>query len=67
MEKHKTILRLKKDASCEVRVVLCEYKGKKRCDIRAYYSTDNGNNWLPTQKGISIPLEMIEQFVKALQ
>jgi hypothetical protein len=42
-----------------------EYKGKKGLDVRRYYEDENGA-YAPTGKGVRIPIEQAEGFVKGL-
>jgi len=43
-----------------IQISINEYKGKKYLDLRIFYTTDGGDSWLPTKKGISVNAENIE-------
>ncbi|MBA7696554.1 hypothetical protein ES703_105204 [subsurface metagenome] len=45
----------------EVRVAIEEYKGYQLLDIRVYFHADDGEP-RPTKKGISINLELFDEF-----
>lgn len=64
----RTILGLiERNATEEVQIAINEYKGKKYVDMRVYYTTDEGDSWNPTKKGITIPPEKIEEAIEALE
>lgn len=59
-----TIAQFSKNSSEEVRVCIEEYKGHRLFDIRSYYH--NGEEWLPTKKGISLKVELYPEFREAI-
>lgn len=61
------ISRIRKSAANEVWIVLKKYMGKDLCDIREYFLPDNSPDWLPTKKGVSIPLEILPEIVDAAE
>ena len=61
------ISKIRKNASSEIRVILKEYKGKHSCDIREYYLNPDSSEWVPTTKGVSIPLDMLGEAVDAAE
>lgn len=67
MPKELIISRIRKSAANEVWIILKKYKGKDLCDIREYFMPDNSPDWLPTKKGVSIPLEMLPEIVDAAE
>lgn len=44
-----------------------EYKGRVSLDLRIFYTTDGGENWRPTQKGVTIAPEHIDELIDAIQ
>lgn len=50
----------------ELQIAISEYKGKKYVDIRIFYTTDEGDNWNPTKKGVTVPPDKIEEVKTAL-
>ncbi len=48
-----------------IRIEKKEYKGHTFIDIRKYYQDGDGN-WLPTKKGVTIPLDKINDVIEAL-
>ena len=63
------IAEFNKNSLEKVRIVLTEFKGKKLLDIRVYYdaSENEGPDWRPTKKGISISLDLIDELLKGLE
>ncbi len=43
-----------------------EFKGSNYIDIRTYYFDENSEEFKPTRKGISIPVELYEELKEAL-
>ncbi len=56
-----------RSATEELHVQIKEYKGKKYVDLRIYYTTDNGANWSPTKKGVTVSPENLELLKTALE
>lgn len=50
----------------EIRVAIEEYKGYELLDIRVYFHADHGEP-RPTKKGISINLELFDEFYKMVK
>ena len=50
-----------------IEVAINEYKGKKYLDLRTFYTTDEGANWLPTKKGITVSPENLELLKDAIE
>ena len=57
---------IERNATEELHISINEYKGKKYVDMRIYYTTDDGDTWNPTKKGITVPPEKIEEVKAAL-
>ena len=61
------IAKIKKSALSEVWVTLKTYAGRRSCDIREYFHPADSPGWLPTRKGVSVPLEDLAQAVDAAE
>jgi hypothetical protein len=59
------ITKMEKNSQEEIRFSLQEYRGTDLIDIRVYYD-GGGRDFIPTKKGISIPLELFEEFMRQL-
>lgn len=55
----------------EVRIQWTEYKGRDYINVRLFrnmVNKDTGERqWFPTKKGIAIPLEQLDDYIKVLQ
>ena len=49
-----------------VRVEFKEYKGKFYVDMRVYFQPEGAEEMLPTKKGLTIPLENLNDLKKAI-
>ena len=48
-----------------VRVAINEYQGRTYLDIRQHFENQDGE-WKPTQKGVTIPVDKIDELKDAL-
>lgn len=67
MAESKILATIPRSATEEIHVQINEYKGKKYLDLRVYYTTDDGINWNPTKKGITIPPDKLSEFREAIE
>lgn len=51
----------------EIHIQINEYKGKKYLDLRVFYTTDGGANWLPTKKGVTFAPDKLEELKDAIE
>ncbi len=61
----KLIARMEKNSMEEYRFSLQEYRGCELLDVRVYYAS--GADMIPTKKGISVPLDRLDEFRKCLE
>ncbi len=50
----KILATIPRNATEQLQISINSYKEKKYLDLRIYYTTDDGVNWLPTKKGVTI-------------
>ena len=55
-----------RSATEQLQISINEYKGKSYLDMRIYYTTDDGLNWLPTKKGVTVSPENMELLKDAI-
>ena len=63
---------IQKDDVSQIRLAIKQYKDSQYIDIRTYFlETKEGKGWLPTQKGITIPINdtfaMLEDLTAGLE
>ena len=50
-----------------VQISVNEYKGKSYLDLRIFYTTDGGDTWRPTQKGVTIAPEHLDTLIDTIE
>ena len=50
----------------QLQIALSEFKDKKYLDLRIFYTTDSGNTWLPTKKGVTVSPDNLELLKDAI-
>ena len=61
------IARIRKGPASEVWVVVTQYAGTARLDVREYFRLREGQDWLPTRKGVSIRAPLVGEAVAAAE
>ena len=56
---------IQKDDNSQIRLAVKEYKGSQYVDIRTYFLAEH-NAWLPTKKGITIPVNNTFDYLEDL-
>ena len=56
----KLIATVPRSATEQMQISINEYKGKSYLDLRIHYTTDDGQTWLPTKKGVTCSPENLE-------
>ena len=59
-EEPKILATIPRNATEQLQISINSYKEKKYLDLRIYYTTDDGQNWLPTKKGVTCSPENLE-------
>nr|CAX68908.1 ssDNA-binding transcriptional regulator, transcriptional coactivator p15 [uncultured bacterium] len=63
----KTISVFQKNKFQEVRVGIREFKGNDLIDIRTWTMTQGSNEMVPTAKGVTINVHLLQELKKALE
>ena len=66
MENLKVIDEFMKSANEKVRVELGEYKGKGMKNVRVYYLAEDGEEWKPSHKGITMNSDLTQELKAAV-
>lgn len=56
---------ISKNTQEKIRIEKREYKGREFIDIRTYYL--DGNEWKPTQKGVTFRPDQLKEIIEALE
>lgn len=62
----KTVSVFQKNKFQEVRVGIREYKGNDLIDIRTWTMTQGSNEMVPTAKGVSVNINLLNELKKSL-
>ena len=66
-EEAKILATIPRNATEQLQISINSYKEKKYLDLRIYYTTDEGANWLPTKKGVTFAPEQLDVLEEAIQ
>ncbi|HEY9061397.1 MAG TPA: transcriptional coactivator p15/PC4 family protein [Pseudobacteroides sp.] len=63
-DKEELIGKLGKNSREEIQIKVVEKKDKKYIDIRTFWYDSNADDYRPSQKGVAIPFESLEELKK---
>ncbi len=66
MSEGKILATIPRSSTEHIEIAINEYKGKSYLDLRVFYTTDDGANWNPTKKGITVSPENLELLKEAI-
>lgn len=66
-DESKILARIDRGNNQELQIAISEYKGKSFLNLRIFYTTDNGETWRPTQKGVTCYPEDLETLASAIE
>jgi len=56
-----------RSATEQLQISVSTYKGNQYLNMRIFYTTDDGQNWLPTKKGVTFSKDALEILEDAVQ
>ena len=66
-EEPKVLATIPRNATEQIQISINSYKNKQYLDLRVYYTTDDGESWLPTKKGVTISPENLDTLREAVE
>ena len=66
-EEPKILATIPKGTTEQLQISVNEFKGKSYLDLRIFYTTNEGEAWLPTKKGVTFSPENIETLKDAVE
>lgn len=51
----------------QLQISVSEYKGKSYLNMRIFYTTDDGQTWLPTKKGVTFAPDQLDILSEAIE
>ena len=67
MAEGKILATIPRSATEHLQIAINEYKGNSYLDLRIFYTTDDGANWLPTKKGVTVSPDNLQLFKEAIE
>ena len=66
-EGQKLLAAIERSDTEQLQISISEYRGKSYLNMRIFYTTDDGQTWLPTKKGVTFTPEQIDMLEEAIQ
>ncbi len=66
MDEERVIAEFERGPGQKIVVRHTRFRGKEYLDIRQFFEGDGGD-WLPTKKGVAVPIELREALIEAFQ
>ncbi len=66
-EDAKILATISRNATEQLQISINSYKEKKYLDLRIYYTTDDGESWLPTKKGVTVAPDNLSTLKDAVE
>ncbi|MBQ2611399.1 transcriptional coactivator p15/PC4 family protein [bacterium] len=63
----KILATIERSATEQLQISVSEYKGNSYLNMRIYYTTDEGETWLPTKKGVTFTPEQLDILTEAIE
>ena len=67
MAEGKILATIPRSATEHLQIAINEYKGKSYLDLRIFYTTDDGANWLHKKKGVTVSPDNLQLFKEAIE
>ena len=58
---------IQRSATEQMQIAIKEYRGKSYLDMRIFYTTNDGADWIPTKKGVTCSPENLEILKDAIE
>ena len=63
----KILATIERSETEQLQISISEYKGRSYLNMRIHYTTDDGNTWLPTKKGVTFTPEQLDILTEAIE
>lgn len=63
----KILATIERSETEQLQISVSEYKGRSYLNMRIFYTTDDGANWLPTKKGVTFSPDQLDLLEEAIQ
>ena len=63
----KILATIKRTDTEQLQISVSEYKGNSYLNLRIFYTTDEGETWLPTKKGVTFSPDQLDILFDAIE
>lgn len=63
----KMLATIARSATEQTQIAIKSYRGKSYLDLRIFYTTDDGQTWLPTKKGVTFGADALMTLKDAVE
>lgn len=67
MADSKILATIERSDTEKLQISISEYKGKSYLNMRIFYTTDGGETWLPTKKGVTFTPDQLDLLSEAVE
>lgn len=67
MAEAKILATIQRSDTEQLQISVSEYKGRSYFNLRIHYTTDEGQTWLPTKKGVTFAPEQLDILSDAIE
>ena len=67
MADSKILATIERSDTEQLQISISEYKGRSYFNLRIHYTTDGGQTWLPTKKGVTFAPDQLDILSEAIE
>lgn len=67
MAEAKLLATIERTDTEQLQISISEYRGKSYFNLRIFYTTDGGETWLPTKKGVTFAPDQLDVLSDAIE
>jgi hypothetical protein len=67
MADSKILATIERSDTEQLQISVSEYRGKSYLNMRIFYTTDEGETWLPTKKGVTFSPDQLDLLTEAIE
>lgn len=67
MADSKILATIERSDTEQLQISISEYKGKSYLNMRIFYTTNGGETWLPTKKGVTFTPDQLDLLSEAVE
>ena len=67
MADSKILATIERSDTEQLQISVSEYKGRSYLNMRIFYTTDGGQTWLPTKKGVTFSPDQLDLLTEAIE